>query len=231
MSSEKFIIGRGTKVHVALLPPGSNTEIVPQTITSSALAAAAATSLSVEAITEALTASSAYPIFLSFADAVDGTDKPAKVVANAADSATSLTVATLVKAINDGSTAEYPVKLHARTGVDINPNANDTTTQTFDDDGYETGVVTRLGYGVSCPGNFLSMDAGFKTCFYAFNEFKNNIWLRIELPAPDGYTTGYVFKGSARVTNMPLNVPAGEIVTCNIEFKFNGKPTIVDPSV
>lgn len=227
--SNPFIIGRGSEVTVALLPKGSRASIVEQTVTLGAAATAAATSLTVAALAEPLSASADSPIFLSFVDAVDETDRFVKVTAPAADAATSLTVAALKKAIAVASTAQYPVKLQARTSADINTNANDTTTTTFDSGGYEDGIVTQIGYGVSCPGNFLSLDAGFRTCFYAFNEFRE-VWLTLKLPKPEGYTNGYVFKGAAAVTNCPLTIPADGIVQANLEFKFRGKLDIVEPA-
>ena len=228
-ASNPFIIGRGSEVTVALLPKDSRAEIVPQTITLGAAAAAAASSLTVAALASPLLASATDPLFLSFIDALDETDRFVKVTAPAADGATSLTVAALKKALATASTAQYPARLQARTSASISTNANDVTSTTFDTGAYEDGVVTQIGYGVSCPGNFLSLDAGFRTCFHAFNELRE-VWLTIKLPVPEGYTNGYIFKGAAAVTNCPIEIPADNIITASIDFKYRGKLQIVEPA-
>jgi hypothetical protein len=191
---------------------------------------AAATSLTVTALTAPLAATADDPVYLMFVDAANNTEKLVQVTANAAVGATSLTVAALDAAIANASTAIYPVKLAARTAANLNPNANDIETTTFDDDGYSDGVVTKLGYSISCPGNYLPTDAGYLTCIDAFNNFKE-VFLTLELPKPTGYAKGFIFKGFAAVTNAPLDTPAEGIVQANLEFKFRGKPIITKPSL
>lgn len=215
---------------VAKLRPGIRAAVVEQTITTGAVAAAGATSLTVAALTEPIYASPTNPVYLAFDDAVEDIDKFVKVVADAADGATSLTVAALGQGIANASTAEYPVRLQARTSADLNTNANDVTTTTFDTGGYQDGIVSQIGYGVTCPGNFLALDAGYRTCFEAFNEFYE-VWLSIELPPPGGYAKGYIFKGPASVTNAPISAPADGIITANFDFAFRGKIDIVEPAV
>ena len=90
--SNPFIIGRGSEVTVALLPKGSRAEIVPQTITLGAIGAAAASSLTVAALASPILASATDPVFLSFVDALDETDRFVKVTAGAAAAATSSSV-------------------------------------------------------------------------------------------------------------------------------------------
>lgn len=229
MANNPFVIGRGSEVAVALLPKDSRAEIVTQTITIGGPAAAAATSLTVAALTNRIAASSTDPVFLSFVDAIDQTDRFVKVTEVANSGAASLTVAALKKAIANGSIAQYPARLQARTSASISTNANDVTTTVFDSGAYEDGVVSQIGYGVSCPGNFLPLDAGFRTCFHAFNELRE-VWLTIKLPVPEGYTSGYVFKGAASVTNCPIEIPADNIITASIDFKYRGKIQIVEPA-
>lgn len=226
--SNPFLIGRGTKVGVASMEPGLRTSIADQTITLGAAAAAAATSLTVTALDEPLYASADHPAYLAFVDATDEADRFVKVVAPAIAGATTLTVAPLKRAIANGSEAVHPVLLQARTSADLNTNANDITTTTFDTGGYQDGIVAQIGYGVTCPGNFLPTDAGYRTCLTAFNEFLE-VFLSIELPKPGGYTSGFIFRGAASVTNCPLTVPADGIITANVDFQFRGKLEIVEP--
>lgn len=229
MSKNKLVIGRGTKVTVALLPDGSRASIAPQVITLSAAAAAQDANLSVSALTGPIVASLADPVFLTF-EAPDGTDRFVKVVASAAAGATSLTVEPVRLAIPSASIADYPVRLLSRTSVDITPNANDITTDTFENDGYEDGIVTKIGYGINCPGNFLPLDAGYRTCVKAFNEFRE-VYLSIELPAPAGYAHGYIYRGVAGVTNAPLKAPADGVISADLDFKTRGKIEIIEPSI
>lgn len=226
--SNPFVIGRGSVVTVALLPKGSRAEIVEQTITLGAAAAVNATSLTVAALAEPLTASATDPLFLSFVDAVDETDRFVKVTAPAADGATSLTVTALKKALATASTAQYPARLQARTSASINSNANNIDSITFDSSGYGDGVISQVSFSVSCPGNYLPLDAGFRTCLFAFQEFRE-VWLTVKTPVPEGYTSGYVYKGAASVTNCPLEIPADGLISCNLEFSWRGKIEIVEP--
>ncbi|MGL4622234.1 MAG: phage tail tube protein, partial [Chroococcidiopsis sp.] len=169
------------------------------------------------------------PVFLAFEDAVTGGERFVKVTAPAADGATSLTVAPLKRAIAPASTGQYPVKLQARTSADLSTTANDVTSTTFDSIGFVDGIVASIGYGISCPGNFLQLDAGFRTAFFAFNEFRE-VWLTLKMPNPGaGYTSGYIFKGAASVTDLPISDPSDGVVTANCTFAIRGKLQIEEP--
>ncbi len=228
--ANQFIIGRGTKVTIALLPNGVREEVVPQTITVGITEAAVnATTIAVTALTEPLVASVANPVFLAFEDAATGGERFVVVTAPAADGATTLTVAPLKRAISAASTAQHPVKLQARTSADLSTTANDVTSTTFDGSGYVDGIVASIGYGLSCPGNFLQLDAGFRTAFFAFNEFRE-VWITLEMPNPGaGYTKGYIFKGAASVTDLPITDPADGIIQANVTFAMRGKLEVVEP--
>lgn len=225
-----FIIGRGSEVTIALLEPGVREEVVPQTITVGITEAAAlATTITVTALTEPLVASLLSPVFLAFEDAVTGGERFVKVTAPAADGATTLTVEPLKRAIAPASTARHPVKLQARTSADLSTTANDITSSTFDQDGYVDGIVASIGYGLSCPGNFIQLDAGFRTAFFAFNEFRE-VWVTLKMPTPGGgYTSGYIFKGAASVTDLPIADPADGVISANATFSFRGKLIIEEP--
>lgn len=226
-----FIIGRGSEVTIALLEPGVREEVVPQTITVGITEAAAnAISITVAPLTEPLVASALSPVFLAFEDAVTGGERFVKVIAPAVDGATTLTVAPLKRAIAPASTARHPVKLQARTSADLTPTISDVTSTTFDTDGFVDGIVASLGYGMSCPGNFLQLDAGFRTALFAINEFRE-VWASLKMPNPGaGYTSGYIFKGAASVTALPITTPADGVVSANLDFTFRGKLIVVEPS-
>lgn len=227
MSKVPAVLGRGSKINVALLQPGSTSPIVPQTVQIAAIATAAATSITVEALDEPIAASANSPSFLSFVDA-NGEESFATVTASAAAGATTLTVEPLRKAIANASTAEYPARLSGRTSANFEPNVQDQEINTFDSDGFETGIVTKVGYQFSCDGNFLPLDAGVRSCFHAVNNFLN-LWVIYQMPTPAGYTSGYTFKGVASVTAMPIQNPAENFITANITFKFRGQPIIAVP--
>ena len=215
--SNPFLIGRGSEVTVALLPKGKRTEIPPQVLTVGGAVSAGANSVSVSGLASAIggTAQQPFPTYLTFVDAVDESDKPVSVNAPVATGGGSLPTDAVPLAISAGSTAQYPVRLEARTSADLTTTANDTTTTVFESGGYEDGIITRIGYGLSCPGNFLASDAGFRTCFYAFQNFLE-IWLSLHLPVPGGYSSGYIFKGPAAVKNAPLKIPADGIITADL---------------
>jgi len=228
--SNAFIIGRGTVVTVAPLEPGVRAEIPEQTITVGATAAAvAATTITVAALDEPLAASAENPVFLAFEDAVDGSDRFVVVTAPADAGDTTLTVAPLKRAIAPASTAIFPVKLQARTSADIATSTTDTTSTTFDSEGFADGVVTGAGYTISCGGNLLQLDAGYRTCLHAFQNFRE-IQVRIQLPSPGaGYTKGYVYTGVAAVTDIPTTTPSDGLITNPIALVVRGNMRVLEP--
>lgn len=228
--AQQFRIGRGTRIYVAKLPEGIRERITRQTLTvATGGATVGATSLPVTALTNAINASADSPVNVLFVNA-NGIETLVSIVATAAAGATSLTVAALPRAIAAASTADYPAKLLARTSAGLSTTANDVTTTTFDTDGYEDGIVSMIGYGLSAPGNFLPSDPGWVTCFEAYNNFQE-VWLTLELPPPGGFTKGYVFDGAASVTNCPIDAPADGIITGNVDFKYRGKINITKPTI
>lgn len=229
MSSQPFITGKGTKVRVALTPGGERIEPTSQTITVSGAVAANATTVTTDALTADLKASSTRPVFLNFIDPLTGAERLVTVTTDADATDTSLATLAIPLGVADNSTAEFPPRLLARTASNISTNSSDTTTTTFDTDAYEDGLVTSIGYGVSCPGNFLSQDAGWRTCFHAFNEIME-VYLWVEMPVPAGFAKGYIFEGPASVTNCALDIPADGIITSPVDFKFRGKITITPPA-
>lgn len=225
-----LVIGRGTKVFVAR-PPSSDFRgvLTPQTITVSAVAAAGATSITVAALTEPVIASADYPGFLTFTDPVTGIERLAIVTDTADIGDTTLTVEALKREIPAGATAILPVLLSARTSTNFTPNLNNVDSITFDNSGFNNGIVTQAGYTSSAPGNFLPLDAGLLTCMEAVKQF-GNVYLEIRLKAPEGYTSGWQFKGIAGVTGFPIEVPADGVISASPEFTFRGEPKILRPA-
>jgi hypothetical protein len=224
----QFQQGKGTKIYVSRL--GSAGRVAPSDITvtvDTGGAAAAAAAIPVTSdLTGDLEASATKPLYLTFVNA-DGTEVLATITAIAA---TELTCLALPAAIEAAATATFPLQLLARTAANISSGSSDTTTTTFDTDGYADGLVTGLNYSVSIPGNFLTQDAGWLTCFSAQNEF-DEVWLKVELPAPPSgnYTKGFIFEGAATVTTN-IDDPADGIITAPIDAVFRGKPTITPPA-
>lgn len=224
-----LVIGRGSHLTGAILPPGSSVEIIPQAITLSAAEPIGATTLAVAPLTQPLTASVAAPLYLTFSDAVDGGDRPVIITASAAIGATSLTCLPLHAPISNNSIAPFPVVLQARTSAGITTSANDVTTTTFETGFFEDGIVSRVGLTLDAPGNYLPTDSGYKTVQDAFYR-PSNIWLSLFLPIPGGYTTGQVYKGVASVTKCDIKDDAGGIIALDMTFKFRGAPIITYPS-
>lgn len=227
---QQQVLGRGAKIYVAR-PPSADFRgvLTPQTITVTTGAAAAAISITVAALTQPVIASTEYPGFLTFTDPITGVERLAEITESADIGDTTLTVAPLKRAISADSTALHPVLLSARTSTNFTPNLNNIDSITFDNEGYNDGLVTQAGYTSSAPGNFLPLDAGVMTCMEAVNQF-SNVYLEIRLKAPEGYTSGWHFKGIAGVTGFPIEVPADNIITASPDFTWRGKPKILRPA-
>ena len=227
---QQQVLAKSTKIYVAR-PPSADFRgiLTPQTITVTTAAAAAATSITVTALTQPIIASADYPGFLTFTDPVTGVERLAEITDSADIGDTTLTVAPLKRAISSDSTALHPVLLSARTSANFTPNLNNIDSITFDNDGYNDGLVSQAGYTSSAPGNFLPLDAGLMTCMEAVKQF-SNVYLEIRLKAPEGYASGWQFKGIAGVTGLPIDVPADNIITASPEFTWRGEPKILRPA-
>lgn len=226
----QIITGLKSQVKVAK-PPSFDFRgvMIPQTVTVTAPAVAAAITLTVEALTQPIVASPEYPVFLTFTDPIIGIERLAEVTENADIGDVSLTINPLKRDITDNSAAVYPVILAARTSANFTPTLNNIDSITFENSGFGDGVVTNASYASSAPGNFLPLDAGLMTCMEAVKQFAN-VYLSIELMPPEGYLTGWQFKGIAGVTGLPIEIPADNIITATLEFTWRGEPIIQRPA-
>lgn len=226
----KMVLGRGTKIFVARAPSEDfRGAIAPQTVTVTAPAAAAAITLTIDPLTAPIVASPDYPAFITFIDPITGVERLAEVTETADVGDITLTITPLKRAISDNATGEYPVILSARTSANFTPTLNNVDSVTFDNNGYNDGLVSQAGYTTSTPGNFLPLDAGVMTCIEAVKNFAN-IYLAIVLKAPEGYATGWQYKGIAGVTGMPIEIPADGIIVASPEFTWRGEPIIQRPA-
>lgn len=226
---QQVIIGRGTKVFVAR-PPSVDFRgvLTPQTITATTGAAASATTITVTALTQPISASANYPSFLTFTHPDTGVERLAVLTETADIGDTTLTVEPLKREIPAGAQATNPVVLSARTSTNFTPSLNNIDVQTFDNSGYADGLVTGASFASSAPGNFLPLDAGLLTCQEAVKQFAN-VYLEIRLKAPEGYASGWEYKGIAGVTGFPIEVPADAVITASPDFAWRGEPKILRP--
>ncbi|MEW5857384.1 MAG: hypothetical protein AB1861_08385 [Cyanobacteriota bacterium] len=230
MSNTQLEIGRGTKIRVA--PLNGCDRVFPEATVFSVTTAAdaAGTSITISmapAITRAIKA----PIWLVFTDTT-GKEELVKVTADIPVGATSLTVAATKRAIANGATAPYPVLLRNRTNANLTVDDATADIMTFDNNGWKDQITTMLGNGLSANGYFSSTDAGLRSVLWCRETFKE-MYVELEMPKPgcdNTYTKGYIFKGFAGAPGAPIEIPSDNIINCNLEFKFRGPVTAVEPT-
>ncbi|MHC5755552.1 MAG: phage tail protein [Nostoc sp.] len=220
---------KGTKLYLALLPTGVRAKPVDQTLVaagvSSAAIAKAATSIPIE---DALTGLIPKGQWLLFKDE-SGVERLAQLSADAVVGATTLAVFALPEAIADGSTAEFPVRIQARSGASVARSANLQSSITFDSGSERDGTTTSRERGLSAAGNYLYYDAGLRTAEYAY-ENDQEVWVKRILPPPsDAYSLGKLTEGPAAITSIPDEVPADGFVSQNLEVAFLGYCNEVQP--
>lgn len=228
MAKNSFVIGKGTKVSIALLPVGSTVEPEETTITLAAAASKDITggaTITVPALaTGVLIPSGSY---LAFVAPTTGKSVLVQLTADAEATDTSLAVREIPEDIANGSVAVYPLRLAGRTAANIGRSGNRVSSVDFDSEGYSTGLTASIESTLELPGNFIPTDAGFATCEHAFLELRE-IYVWLELPKISSlYSKGRIYKGPASITDLPLDVGADSIVTGNISLAFNGKPDYV----
>lgn len=226
MAKTSFVLGKGTKVDVALLPLGSRVEPTPTTITLAAQAAKdvdGAASITVPALGAGVFIPAGS--YLAFVAPTTGKQVLVQLTADAEATDTTLTVASIPEAIASGSVATYPLRLAGRTAANLGRSGNRISAVDFDSDGYEDGLVASISQTLEVPGNWQPLDAGFATAEYAFQELREcYVWL--ELPRiSDAYSKGRVYHGPCSITDLPLDIPADGIITGNISIALNGEPT------
>lgn len=228
MAKTNFVIGKGTKVDIAMLPVGSTTEPKATTIT---LAVQATKDIdgSATITVPALAADVVIPAgsYLAFVAPTTGKSVLVQLTADAEATDTTLTVAAIPENIASGSVAVYPLRLAGRTAANIGRSGNRQSSVDFDSDGYSTGLTTSIEQTLELPGNWLPQDAGFATAEYAFTELRE-VFVWLELPKiSSAYSKGRIYKGTASITDLPLEVSADGLITGNISLAFNGKPELV----
>jgi len=222
-----FVIGKGTKVRIAMLPLGSEIEPIPATLTIG-VAAIAKDIIDPATITlaSALPANFKAPAgsFIQFIAPTTGKSVLVQLKTDAVAADTTLTVFSIPEAIAAASTAVYPLKLGGRTNANLSRSGNRTAVVDFDSDGYSKGLTTSIENGISFAGNWLPQDAGFATAEFALQELRQ-VYVWLELPKiSDAYTTGRIYEGPASLTSIPLEIAADGVITGNIEASFEGKP-------
>lgn len=222
-----FVIGKGTKVRIAMLPLGSEIEPISATLTIGVTPIAK--DIAGEATIELLAAlptgfKAPAGSFLQFVAPTTGKSVLVQLKEDALATETELTVESIPEAIAASSVAVYPLKLGGRTAANLARSGNRTSTVDFDSDGYSKGLTTSIENGITFPGNWLPQDAGFATAEFAFQELRQAyIWL--ELPRiSDAYSKGRIYHGPASLTSVPLEIAADGIITGNVEASFEGKP-------
>lgn len=222
-----FVIGKGTKIRIALLPVGDTTEPKSATLTSSATAIAQnLTATPTISLTGTIAAGVLIPAgsFVSFKAPATGKEVLVQLRADAKAGENALAVVSIPEAIAASSIAQYPLRLSGRTSADLDRKGKRTATVDFDSDGYSQGATTSIEVGIKAGGNWLPTDAGFCTAEFAFNELRT-VYLWLELPKiSDAYSQGRIYHGVASISSLPLKIGADNIITGDMDMNFEGKP-------
>ena len=217
--------GLETEVTVARLALGSRTEPAEFLITTTALAAKGATSISVSGVGGAIQVGQ----YLNFYNATNGTEFIAEVTAVAASGASSLTVAALPEAIPSGAAGEFPSVFWDLTDASVDRSYNRQAQATFHTGGFEDGVITGGSYTMSLPSVYFAKNAAAATLLKAANA-GGECYLTRELNVPSSaYRKGRVIKGAAVVTAAPEASSVDGFVTADFTVLFQGQPTDSEP--
>lgn len=229
MSKTPFILGKGTLVEIAMLPVGGDTEPVRATLTTQSSTITKDTDGSgTITLSAALGAGILIPAgsFLGFTAPTTGKVVLVQLTADAKAGDTNLSVDTIPEDIAASSVAKYPLKLSARKTANLGRSGKRETSVTFDDAGYESGLVSLISQKLDFDGNYLPGDAGFATAEYAFTNLRE-IYYWLTLPkSSDAYTTGKIYKGFASITDLPIDIAADGIITGKISVACNGAPIV-----
>lgn len=226
MAQEQVTIGRGTQIFVAPLPRGRIAPPSFEFVVGTGGADAAATTIPVS--TAGLTSTIYAPFYISFT-AASGLEYLARVTADIDPGDTGLTVEPLPAAVPAAATASFPFRLKNRTSANLSDSDSQADIMIFENNGWRDQVTTILGNGLELPGHYSPKDAGWKCCWEARQNFKEIYW-KLVLPVPEGYTTGHIFEGFGGVT-MPIEVPADGIISGNITVTSRGPVTVTEPVV
>lgn len=224
--TSSFLLGKGTKVDIALLPVGSKTEPAEVTLTTQNSATAKdTTSPATITLSGAIAADKLIPAgsFIGFVAPTTGKTVMVQLLADAEEGDTTLSVDIIPEEIDASSVAAYPLRLSARTNANIGRSGNRVSSVDFDSGAFETGLTASISQTLELNGNYLSNDAGFRTTEYAFTQLRE-IYVWVELPkSSNAYSKGKVYKGFASINDLPIEIPADGIVTGNISLAINGE--------
>lgn len=204
--------------------PGSEVYTLDsQDITTGAEAAAAATSITVTALT--------YPVykdnFIVFVDP-DGIEYLAEITADADAGATSLTVKALDHTIPNASVALWPPEILDRTGLTVGNDMSTTDYITFNTGGFQISGPGTKSANWSCPGPYTYKNPGMRTIDTAFKK-SDSFWLILEYPGEDGYSKGMTYVWKAICTSAGIDGPADGIIEAERSGNFNGAPFEIMP--
>lgn len=227
MTTQRPIIGRGTKIRVA---PVTVDRIFPEAVVftvSGVAPVAAATSITITvapAITRTITA----PFWVNFVE-TSGKSHLVKVTADVEVGDTTLTVSALKEGIAAGATANYPVILANRTSANLTDQDAEADVMTFENNGWKDQITTILGNGLDLSGFYSPTDAGWNICWYARQNF-SEIFCEMEMRPPDSrYTKGMIVRMISGV-KMPIEAPPDNIVNTNITLMSRGPVVFIDPT-
>lgn len=212
---------------VAILQPGIlNKVFTDMTVTVGAEAVKGATSITVAATTEDMYTGQA----LAFVDA-DGKETLAVLSVDALTGATSLIVNPLPETIPATATAEFPVKVVERSGINFSDSANIAETQTNDSAGNTRSIVSGFAARtISADGIEVDYNAGLKTCRYAYRK-RIRLYARLEYPAPNlNYSKGKQIYGVSWVNAMNQDAAADGQITAPIELTYDGGICEIEPT-
>ena len=127
--------------------------------------------------------------------------------------------------------AGFPLLLANRENANLTDDKTEADIKVFENEGYRDSLTTELAKGLTLPGFFSQLDAGWRTCFQAANSLDyDEIYMKLELPKPKipGYTKGFIFEFFTGV-KLPFDVPASEIIKTEISVMSRGLIKITDP--
>jgi hypothetical protein len=225
--SKTFQVGSGNKVklYVALLPLGDRAEPVDVEAETSSGIAAAATTITVTALTGPIAGGT--PLTFD-----NGTSKLTTYLTEDAKlGATSLKIEPAIAALTGPSAANYVAKLRLLGGtqLDVNINADRTDVLVFEDPlGYKDGAITGQNWELPWTANLLSDDEAFRRIFFAASNAVTGrevfVW-QLD-PPPAGYAVGDGLKGAACITGFKKGLQSTAICTTNFTFMGQGSPII-----
>lgn len=188
-----------------------------QSLTLGGAVAAAATSITVGALAEAIPAGD----WLQFTDS-NGLEYIVKVAANAAAAATTITIDAALQAIPTGAIATWPSEVLDRSDADLSRTNNTQDTITFNTGSNRQIVAVTTDKGLSLPGPYIFANAGYKILFDVA-ESKGFCWVLVEYEPPSSaFTRGERVLGYAVVTDYSKQSPADGFQQGDISVEFTG---------